>query len=87
MPKGVQKIAQKSRTAQSEIRNRSPVSAPIMRVGKMNVSAHDVQAPIRGGGECADPNILDAALLEIARQLGHNRTAITCAYLGSPHPP
>ena len=37
---------------------------------------------LRGGGECADPTILNAALLEIARQLGHNRTAITCAYLG-----
>jgi len=54
---------------------------------EFHVELADVQAPVRGGGECADPAILNAALLEIARQLGHNRTAITCAYLGSPARP
>jgi hypothetical protein len=39
---------------------------------------------VRGGDACADPETLKAALLEIARQLGHNRPTITCAYLGSP---
>ena len=54
---------------------------------EFHVELADVQAPVRGGGECADPAILNAALLEIARQLGHNRTAITTAYLGSPAQP
>jgi len=43
-----------------------------------------VQAPVRGGDVCADPEILKAALLEIARQLGHSRPQITNVYLGSP---
>ncbi len=51
---------------------------------EFHVELTDVQAPVRGGDACADPATLNAALLEIARQLGHNRTAITCAYLGSP---
>src|SRR5439155_15684266 len=50
---------------------------------EFHVELTDVQAPIRGGGECAHAAILNAALREIARQLGHNRPAITCAYLGS----
>ena len=49
-----------------------------------HVELTDVQAPVRGGDACADPGILNAALFEIAHQLGHNRPAITCAYLGSP---
>ncbi len=44
----------------------------------------DCSAPVRGGDVCADPETLKAALLEIARQLGHNRSQITNAYLGSP---
>src|SRR5947208_8391286 len=51
---------------------------------EFHVELTDVQAPVRGGDVCADPETLKAALLEIARQLGHNRPAITCAYLGSP---
>ena len=43
-----------------------------------------VQAPVRGGDICVDPEILKAALLEIARQLGHSRPQITNVYLGSP---
>ena len=43
-----------------------------------------MQAPVRGGDVCADPETLKAALLEIARQLGHSRAQITNAYLGSP---
>jgi hypothetical protein len=42
-----------------------------------------VQAPVRGGDVCADAEVLKAALLEIARQLGHDRPTITSAYLGS----
>lgn len=49
---------------------------------EFHVELTDVQAPVRGGDACADPATLSAALLEIARQLGHNRPAITCAYLG-----
>jgi hypothetical protein len=41
-----------------------------------------VQAPVRGGDVCADPDTLKAALLEIARQLGHSRPQITNVYLG-----
>ena len=47
---------------------------------EFHVELADVQAPVRGGGECADAEILNAALLEIAHQLGHNRTAITRTY-------
>src|SRR5438874_7401349 len=54
---------------------------------EFHVELADVQAPVRGSGECADPATLNAALLEIAHQLGHNRTAITTAYLGSPAQP
>ena len=54
---------------------------------EFHVELTDVQAPIRGGDACADAETLKAALLEIARQLGHNRTTITCAYLGSPARP
>jgi integrase len=50
---------------------------------EFHVELTDVRAPIRGGDACADAATLNAALLEIARQLGHNRPAITCAYLGS----
>jgi integrase len=54
---------------------------------ELGVTAHGLrhqfaqEAPASGGDECADPAILNAALLEIARQLGHNRTAITRTYL------
>ena len=50
---------------------------------EFHVELADVQPPVRGGDPCADPATLNAALLEIARQLGHNRPAITSAYLGS----
>ena len=42
----------------------------------------DAQAPVRGGDVCADPETLKAALLEIARQLGHGRPQVTNVYLG-----
>jgi integrase len=51
---------------------------------EFHVELTDVQAPVRGGDVCADPETLKAALLEIARQLGHNRRQITSAYLGVP---
>ena len=51
---------------------------------EFHVELTDVQAPVRGGDVCADPETLKAALLEIARQLGHNRATISNAYLGSP---
>jgi len=51
---------------------------------EFHVELTDVQAPVRGGDVCADPETLKAALLEIARQLGHNRPTITRAYVGSP---
>lgn len=46
-----------------------------------------VQAPVRGGDPCADRATLEAAYLDVARQLGHNRTQIGNAYLGSPARP
>ena len=51
---------------------------------EFHVELTDVQAPVRGGDVCADPETLKAALLEIARQLGHSRPQITNVYLGSP---
>jgi len=51
---------------------------------EFHVELTAVQAPVRGGDACADPAVLNAALLEIARELGHNRPSITSAYLGSP---
>lgn len=45
------------------------------------------EAPVRGGDVCADAEVLKAALLEIARQLGHDRPTITNAYLGAPMRP
>jgi integrase len=51
---------------------------------EFHVELTDVQAPVRGGDACGDPETLKAALLEIARQLGHNRPTISNAYLGSP---
>ena len=51
---------------------------------EFHVELTDVQAPVRGGDVCADPETLKTALLEIARQLGHNRPTITRAYVGSP---
>src|SRR3984893_5686120 len=38
---------------------------------EFHVELTDVRAPIRRGDVCADPQTLKAALLEIARQLGH----------------
>jgi len=49
-----------------------------------HVELTGVQAPVRGGDVCADPETLKAALLEIARQLGHNRPQISLAYVGTP---
>jgi len=54
---------------------------------EFHVELTDVQAPVRGGDVCADPETLKAALLEIARQLGHNRAQIVNAYCGSPAQP
>src|SRR5262249_28681476 len=54
---------------------------------EFHVELTDVQAPVRGGDACADAATLNAALLEIARQLGHNRPAVTGVYLGSPARP
>ena len=51
---------------------------------ELHVELMDVQAPVRGGDICVDPETLKNALLEIARQLGHNRTQIVNAYCGSP---
>jgi integrase len=51
---------------------------------EFHVELTGVQAPVRGGDVCADPETLKAALLEIARQLGHSRPQITNVYLGSP---
>jgi integrase len=51
---------------------------------EFHVELTGVQPPVRGGDVCADPETLKAALLEIARQLGHSRPQITNAYLGSP---
>jgi integrase len=51
---------------------------------EFHVELTDVQAPVRGGEACVDAAILKAALLEIARQLGHNRPQIVNAYCGSP---
>lgn len=42
-----------------------------------------LEAPVRGGDAAADPDVLKAAYLEVARQLGHNRPQISNAYLGS----
>ena len=54
---------------------------------EFHVELTDVQAPVCGGDACADPATLNAALLEIARQLGHNRAQIVNAYCGSPARP
>ena len=54
---------------------------------EFHVELTDVQAPVRGGDVCADPETLKAALLEIARQLGHNRRRLRNAYRGSPARP
>jgi hypothetical protein len=54
---------------------------------EFHVELTGVQAPIRGGDVCADPQTLKAALLEIARQLGHNRPQIMNAYCGAPARP
>lgn len=42
-----------------------------------------VPCAIRGGDAMADPELLERVLLAVSRQLGHNRTQITSAYLGS----
>lgn len=54
---------------------------------EFHVELTNARAPVRGGDECVDPETLKAALLEIARQLGHNRPSIACAYIGSPARP
>jgi integrase len=51
---------------------------------EFHVELTDLPAPVRGGDGCVGSETLQAALLEIARQLGHNRPQITSAYLGSP---
>ncbi len=51
--------------------------------GDLFFDVTQLQAPVRGGGVLADPDVLKAAYLEVARQLGHNRPQISNAYLGS----
>ena len=43
-----------------------------------------VRAPVRGGDALSDPDALQDAYRQVARQLGHNRPQISNAYLGSP---
>jgi integrase len=43
----------------------------------------EVPAPVKGGPLNLDPKVMEAAYLEVARQLGHGRPRITGAYLGS----
>jgi integrase len=50
---------------------------------EFHVELTNAQAPVRGGNLRSDAEVLKAALLEIARQLGHDRPTITNAYLGS----
>ena len=54
---------------------------------EFHVELTDVQPPVRGGDACADPEVLKSALIEIARQLGHNRPSIPSAYCGSSERP
>jgi integrase len=42
----------------------------------------ELPPPIRGGDSHNDPEVLRQVLLEVARQLGHNRTQIVGAYCG-----
>lgn len=49
-----------------------------------HVALTGLDAPIRGGETCDDPRLLAEALQKIAHELGHNRPAITRAYLGTP---
>ncbi len=44
----------------------------------------ELPAPVRGSNIEGDPEVIKAAYLEVARQLGHNRPQISNAYLGSP---
>jgi integrase len=43
----------------------------------------EVPAPVKGGPLNLNPKVMEAAYLEVARQLGHGRPRITGAYLGS----
>ena len=49
---------------------------------EFHVELTGVQAPVRGGDVCADPEALKVALLEIACQLGHNRPQISAPTSG-----
>lgn len=51
--------------------------------GDLYFELTELQAPVRGGDIAGDPALVAAAYLEVARQLGHNRPAISGAYLGS----
>ena len=42
----------------------------------------DTLPPVKGGAPNLDPVVMEAAYLEVARQLGHGRSRITQAYLG-----
>ena len=42
-----------------------------------------IACPVRGGDPMADRELLERVLLAVSRQLGHNRTQITSAYLGA----
>ncbi|HCY61912.1 MAG TPA: hypothetical protein DHV59_03550 [Oxalobacteraceae bacterium] len=46
-----------------------------------------VACPVRGGDPLQDPELLDRALFIVSQQLGHNRTAISQAYLGAKSVP
>lgn len=52
--------------------------------GDLFFNLTEVPAPVRGGDPLLDADVLRAAYLEVARQLGHNRPQISNAYLGTP---
>ncbi|AXA91357.1 integrase domain-containing protein [Massilia sp. YMA4] len=49
-----------------------------------DVSLH--HAPVRGGDLCYDRDVIELAYAEVAHQLGHTRSQISSAYLGSAVP-
>lgn len=42
-----------------------------------------IACPVRGGDPLQDPELMERVLLAVSQQLGHNRTSISRAYLGS----
>lgn len=51
--------------------------------GDLYFDVSNAVAPVRGGDARVDANMLKAAYLEVAHQLGHARPRISAAYLGS----